>query len=73
MDEDKLYSVLIKRIKSLIEENIIEHSFGLEIVQDCLDSIAEGKSGEESIKYANLKLDFITEDKWQFKNMLKKV
>lgn len=73
MDENKLYSVLIKRIKSLIEEGRIEHSFGLEIVQDCLDSIAEGKSGEESIKHANLKLDFITEDEWQFKNMLKKV
>ncbi len=68
-----MYSVLIKRIKTLIKDNIIEHSFGLEIVQDCLDSIAEGKSGEGSIKQANLKLDFITEDEWQFKNMLKKV
>jgi len=56
-DENKLYSSLVARMKDLIASEQITEDYALNLMNDFLDSIADGTKFEEALKTINLHLD----------------
>lgn len=56
-DENRLYSDLVARIKDLVTSEKITENHALNLMNDFLDSIADGVKFEEALKTINLHLD----------------
>jgi len=57
MTENKIYNSFLERIKSSVNSNQIDKDYGLDLINETLDKIANGLNALDVLKQSNLELD----------------
>lgn len=57
MTENKIYNAFLERIKSSVNSNQIDKDYGLDLINETLDKIANGLNALDVLKQSNLELD----------------
>lgn len=55
--ENKIYNSFLERIKSSVNSNQIDKDYGLDLINETLDKIANGLNALDVLKQSNLELD----------------
>ena len=57
MTENKTYNTFLERIKSSVNANQVDKDYGLDLINETLDKIANGLNALDVLKQSNLELD----------------